>query len=107
MDGMETLEFGEGIADPCVAPLSHLQVDAKFDDAYFTKEKSATRNGTEAEFFKGDKAEKKAFPESKAADQKALDKSILAAVAQVPNLAKYLAATFGLTKGQHAHLMKF
>jgi large subunit ribosomal protein L6e len=95
------------IATSTKVDISSLKVDEKFNDAYFTKEKSATRNGTEAEFFKGDKAEKKAFPESKAADQKALDKDVLAAVAKVPNLAKYLGATFGLSNGQHAHLMKF
>lgn len=85
------------------------QVDAKFNDAYFSKDKSASRNGTEAEFFKasGEKAEKKAFPESKAADQKSVDKIVLAAIAQTPNLNKYLAATFGLTKGQAPHLLKF
>lgn len=83
------------------------QVDEKFNDAYFSKDKSASRAGTEAEFFKGDKAEKKAFPESKAADQKSLDKEILAAVSKTPNLAKYLAATFGLSNGQAPHLMKF
>lgn len=89
--------------------MSVIQVDSKINDAYFSKDKSASRNGTEAEFFKdGDNKEsKKAFPESKAADQKQVDKDVLAAIAKTPNLAKYLGASFGLTKGQFPHLMKF
>ncbi|GAA5822339.1 hypothetical protein JCM11251_006306 [Rhodosporidiobolus azoricus] len=80
---------------------------SKFDDAYFTKEKKASRKGTEGEFFKDGENEKKAFPADKAADQKAVDKAVLAAVASTPNLAKYLAASFGLTRGQYPHLLKF
>lgn len=83
------------------------QVDSKIDDAYFSKDKSASRNGTEGEFFKDGEKEKKAFPESKAADQKQVDKDVLAAIAKTPNLAKYLGASFGLTNGQYPHLMKF
>ncbi|GAA5898292.1 hypothetical protein JCM6882_000122 [Rhodosporidiobolus microsporus] len=79
---------------------------SKFDDAYFTKEKKASRKGTEGEFFK-EGEEKKAFPADKAADQKAVDKAVLAAVASTPNLAKYLGASFGLSKGQFPHLLKF
>ncbi|GAA5898303.1 hypothetical protein JCM6882_000124 [Rhodosporidiobolus microsporus] len=70
---------------------------SKFDDAYFTKEKKASRKGTEGEFFK-EGEEKKAIPADKAADQKAVDKAILAAVAWTLNLAKYLAALFSLGK---------
>lgn len=127
------------------------QLDAKFNDAYFSKDKSSSRSAKEGEFFK-DGEEKKQFPAEKAADQKTVDKAILAAVAQTPNvrpslspcagplavvavveavvrvpstpleprpdlpraspparlqLAKYLGATFGLSKGQFPHLLKF
>ncbi|KAK4051041.1 60S ribosomal protein L6 [Microbotryomycetes sp. JL201] len=95
------------IATSTKVDISGLSVDAKIDDAYFSKDKKASRKGSEGEFFKDGEQEKKAFPESKAADQKQVDKAVLAAVAKVPNLAKYLSATFGLTKGQYPHLMKF
>ncbi|KAK4051680.1 60S ribosomal protein L6 [Microbotryomycetes sp. JL221] len=95
------------IATSTKVDIGSLSVDAKIDDAYFSKDKKASRNGTEGEFFKDGEDAKKAFPESKAADQKQVDKEVLAAVAKVPNLAKYLSATFGLTKGQYPHLLKF
>jgi large subunit ribosomal protein L6e len=80
---------------------------AKFDDAYFTKDKASSRKGTEGEFFdKESKPEKKQLPADRAADQKALDKEIVAAV-KTPVLAKYLAASFGLSKGDFPHLLKF
>ncbi|KWU43510.1 hypothetical protein RHOSPDRAFT_19453 [Rhodotorula sp. JG-1b] len=81
---------------------------AKFDDAYFTKDKASSRKGTEGEFFdKESKPEKKQLPADRAADQKALDKEIVAAVKGTPVLAKYLAASFGLSKGDFPHLLKF
>merc|ERR1711915_12281 len=88
------------IATSTKVDLGSFQLDAKFNDAYFSKEKTAKRSGTEGEFFKDGEKEKKAFPAEKAADQKSVDKAIIAAVAGVPNLSKYLSATFGLTKGQ-------
>ncbi|GAA5993355.1 hypothetical protein JCM5350_005231 [Sporobolomyces pararoseus] len=95
------------IATSTKVDLGSFQLDAKFNDAYFSKEKTAKRSGTEGEFFKDGEKEKKAFPAEKAADQKSVDKAIIAAVAGVPNLSKYLSATFGLTKGQYPHLLKF
>ncbi|GAA6030271.1 hypothetical protein JCM8097_009020 [Rhodosporidiobolus ruineniae] len=94
------------IATSTKVDISSLQLDAKFNDAYFTKEKKGSRKGSEGEFFK-DGEEKKAFPAERAADQKAVDKAVLAAVAATPNLAKYLHASFGLTNGQYPHLLKF
>ncbi|GAA6020783.1 hypothetical protein JCM11491_004648 [Sporobolomyces phaffii] len=95
------------IATSTKVDLASFQLDAKFNDAYFAKEKTAKRSGTEGEFFKDGEKEKKAFPAEKAADQKSVDKAVIAAVAGVPNLSKYLSATFGLTKGQYPHLLKF
>ncbi|GAA5992563.1 hypothetical protein JCM11641_002633 [Rhodosporidiobolus odoratus] len=94
------------IATSTKVDLSGFSLDAKFDDAYFSKEKSSSRNGKEGEFF-GEGKEKKAFPADRAADQKSVDAAVLKAVAATPNLAKYLNATFGLTKGQYPHLLKF
>ncbi|TNY23027.1 60S ribosomal protein L6 [Rhodotorula diobovata] len=96
------------IATSTKVDLSSFQLDAKFDDAYFSKDKSSSRQAKEGDFFKdGESDKKKAFPADKAADQKSVDKAILAAVAQTPNLTKYLGATFGLSKGQFPHLLKF
>ncbi|ORX94405.1 hypothetical protein K493DRAFT_315504 [Basidiobolus meristosporus CBS 931.73] len=86
--------------------LSNVNVDAKFDDAYFKKEKAAKAKGTEEEFF-GEEQKKKVIPESRSADQKSVDKEILAAVSQVPHLRSYLNASFTLRKGQAPHSMKF
>merc|ERR1712072_1637836 len=63
---------------------------AKFDDAYFTKDKASSRKGTEGEFFDKESKPKKKPPADRAADQKALDKEIVAAVKKTPVLAKYL-----------------
>ncbi|ODQ49735.1 hypothetical protein SAICODRAFT_193247 [Saitoella complicata NRRL Y-17804] len=79
---------------------------AKFDEAYFKREKkSASKKGTEAEFF-GEGA-KKQVSESRVADQKAVDKAILEAVNKTSNLKSYLASSFSLNKGDRPHLMKF
>ncbi|GAA5881624.1 hypothetical protein JCM8547_003599 [Rhodosporidiobolus lusitaniae] len=94
------------IATSTKVDVSSVQVEEKINDAYFTKDSKVSRKGKEGEFF-GEGAEKKAFPADKAADQKAVDKAVLAAVASTPNLAKYLAATFGLSKGQFPHLLKY
>ncbi|KAG1344320.1 hypothetical protein G6F62_004521 [Rhizopus arrhizus] len=50
---------------------------------------------------------KAAFPESKAADQKAIDKALLEVVVKTPFLRQYLSSTFGLRKGQFPHDLKF
>jgi large subunit ribosomal protein L6e len=76
-------------------------VDAKFDDAYFKKAAKADKAFLEGE------QKKAAFPESKAADQKVVDKAILDVVAKTPLLRQYLASTFGLNKGQFPHNLKF
>ncbi|ORX46540.1 putative structural constituent of ribosome [Hesseltinella vesiculosa] len=78
------------------------EVDAKFNDAYFKKSKDVK----EKEFL-AKKESKVATSESKVADQKAVDKVILEAVAKTPFLRQYLAAKFSLSKGQFPHNMKF
>jgi large subunit ribosomal protein L6e len=84
-----------------------LQIDPKFDDAYFKRAGTVRTRGTESEFFK--EADKKATEAKagRAGDYKELDKALLAEISKVPNLAKYLASTFALSKGQHPHLLKF
>ncbi|KAI8095119.1 ribosomal protein L6e-domain-containing protein [Gilbertella persicaria] len=81
--------------------VSAIKVDEKINDAYFKKAAKADKAFLEGE------QKKAAFPESKAADQKAVDKAILEVVAKTPFLRQYLASTFGLTKGQFPHNLKF
>ncbi|ORX91838.1 hypothetical protein K493DRAFT_264048 [Basidiobolus meristosporus CBS 931.73] len=94
------------IATSTKVDLSNVKVDEKFDDAYFKKEKTAKASKTEEEFF-DEKQPKKTISESRSADQKSVDKEILAAVSGVPHLRAYLNASFTLRKGQAPHAMKF
>jgi large subunit ribosomal protein L6e len=85
-----------------------LQADAKINDSYFSKsEKKRTRSG-ESEFFEdGKPKEKEAFPESKAADQREVDKVVITALKKTEYLAKYLKASWGLSKGEYPHQLVF
>ncbi|PWZ01599.1 putative 60S large subunit ribosomal protein L6 [Testicularia cyperi] len=95
------------IATSTKLDISDVKVDDKLNDTYFKKEKAAKAKA-EAAFFSESSAEKKAHPESKVADQKALDKSVIAAVKKAgPTMAKYLAASFSLSKGDKPHALKF
>ncbi|KAL6309661.1 60S ribosomal protein L6 [Sparassis latifolia] len=88
--------------------LGDFKVDEKFNDAYFTKPASKGSRSAEAEFFsEGKPKEKEAFPESKSADQKAVDSAVIAAVKKTENLGKYLKSSWGLSKGQFPHKMVF
>ncbi|GAA6048341.1 hypothetical protein JCM3770_000958 [Rhodotorula araucariae] len=82
------------------------RVNQAYAIATSTKVDLSSFQGREGDFVK-DGAEKKAFPAEKAADQKTVDKAILAAIGHTPNLFKYLAATFSLSRGQYPHLLKF
>ena len=85
-----------------------LQLDAKINDSYFTKSEKKRTRSAENEFFEdGKPKEKEAFPESKAADQREVDKAVLAAVKKTEYLAKYLKASWGLSKGEYPHQLVF
>jgi len=87
---------------------SCVQIDEKINDGYFAKATVKGRTSAEEEFFAdGKPKEKEPLAESKAADQKAVDKAIISAIKEEEYLAKYLKATFGLTKGQYPHQLKF
>jgi large subunit ribosomal protein L6e len=84
------------------------QVDEKIDDSYFVKASSKGKSSAEEEFFAdGKPKEKEAYPEAKAADQKTVDSAIIAAVKKTEYLSKYLAASWGLSKGQYPHQLTF
>ncbi|KAJ2797779.1 60S ribosomal protein L6 [Coemansia guatemalensis] len=94
------------IASSTKVDISGVKIDSKFNDEYFKHEKEAKLKGTEEEFF-GKEAQKKEHPAHRLADQKVVDKDIVAAVAKVPYLASYLGSTFSLTKGQAPHKLKY
>ena len=84
------------------------QVDAKINDSYFAKAKANKASSAEEEFFsEGQPKEKEAYPEAKYAEQKVVDKAVLAAIKNTENLGKYLKASFGLSKGQFPHQLAF
>ncbi|KAG1444331.1 hypothetical protein G6F56_010344 [Rhizopus delemar] len=89
------------IATSTKLDLSNVKIDKKFNDAYFKKSAK-----TEKAFLEGEQ-KKAVFPESKAADQKAVDKALLEVVVKTPFLRQYLASTFSLRKGQFPHDLKF
>ncbi|CDS08209.1 hypothetical protein LRAMOSA02157 [Lichtheimia ramosa] len=91
------------IATSTKVDISGVKVDDKINDAYFAK-----KGGKEQkQFLEGEQQKKAALPESKIADQKAVDKALLESIKKTPFLTQYLASTFSLKKGQFPHAMKF
>jgi len=86
--------------------ISGVNVD-KFDDMYFAKEGKKKVKKTEGEFFEGEKEEKKALPQEKKDDQKAVDSQLLTAIEAVSDLKSYLGARFTLSAGMKPHELKF
>ncbi|KAI6372240.1 hypothetical protein MCOR25_003759 [Pyricularia grisea] len=84
---------------------------AKIDEVaapkYFTAEKAKEKAGEEAFFKQGEKPEKKQVNSTRAADQKAIDKALIANIKKVEFLASYLATSFSLRKGDKPHEMKW
>lgn len=79
---------------------------AKFDDAYFKREKIA-KMSVVMEVDEGADAKKGGLTEEKIADQKAVDAVLVPIIEKVPQLSSYLKTKFTLTKGQYPHEMKF
>ncbi|MBW0478012.1 hypothetical protein O181_017727 [Austropuccinia psidii MF-1] len=97
------------IATQTKVDLSGIKVDDKLNDSYFAKEKKTREQIAKAkEFFaENGEREKKKCPDSRIADQKAVDKPLIEAISKTANLTKYLTTTFGLSNGEYPHLMKF
>ena len=74
---------------------------------YFVGEKSKEKASEEAFFKQGEKAQKKEVSSSRVADQKAIDKALLANIKKVDHLASYLASSFSLRKGDKPHEMQW
>jgi len=82
-------------------------VDAsKFDDAYFARVSSDSEEG-EDEFFANDEAKAAVVSDSRKADQKTVDASILKAVDAEPLMKNYLGSKFSLKKHDRPHKMVF
>ncbi|KAF9464461.1 ribosomal protein L6e-domain-containing protein [Collybia nuda] len=96
------------IATSTKLELDGLKVDEKINDSYFAKAPVKGARSAEEEFFEGGKPKaKEALPESRTADQKEIDNAVIAAVKKTENLAKYLKASWGLSKGQYPHQLVF
>ncbi|KAK0730654.1 ribosomal protein L6e-domain-containing protein [Lasiosphaeris hirsuta] len=74
---------------------------------YFTADKTKEKAGEEAFFKQGEKPQKKEISSSRVADQKAVDKALLANIKKVDHLASYLASSFSLRKGDKPHEMQW
>jgi large subunit ribosomal protein L6e len=83
------------------------KIDEISQPKYFTAEKKQQKAGEEAFFKQGEKPQKKEISSSRAADQKAIDKALLANIKKVDMLASYLASSFSLRKGDKPHEMKW
>ncbi len=112
-----------------LAGVDQKKVEEVAQPKYFTAEKAKEKAGEEAFFKQGEKAQvrfrptmrnverftrdadtklqKKEVSSSRAADQKAIDKALLANIKKVDMLASYLASSFSLRKGDKPHEMKW
>ncbi|XP_073011141.1 large ribosomal subunit protein eL6-like [Typha latifolia] len=79
----------------------------KFDDKYFSKEKTKKSKKSEGEFFETEKEETKALPQEKKDDQKAVDTQLIKAIEAVPDMKAYLSARFSLRSGMKPHELVF
>ncbi|KAF8812528.1 hypothetical protein BYT27DRAFT_6425208 [Phlegmacium glaucopus] len=96
------------IATSTKVDLTDIKIDDKLNDTYFAKAVSKGARSAEEEFFEDGKPKaKEPLPESRAADQKAVDNALLSAIKKTDNLSKYLKASWGLSKGQFPHQLVF
>ncbi|KAI0136990.1 ribosomal protein L6e-domain-containing protein, partial [Xylariales sp. AK1849] len=87
--------------------LDSKKIDEIASPKYFTGDKTKDKAGEEAFFKQGEKPQKKEINSSRAADQKAVDKALIANIKKVEFLASYLASSFSLRKGDKPHEMKW
>ncbi|CCH59452.1 hypothetical protein TBLA_0B06280 [Henningerozyma blattae CBS 6284] len=77
----------------------------KFNAQYFAKEKLNKKEKKEAQMFPENTS--KEVKTERVADQKAVDKALLAEIKKTPLLKQYLAASFSLKNGDKPHMLKF
>ena len=110
-----------------LAGIDEAKINEIAQPKYFTAEKSKEKAGEEAFFKQGEKPQvrphtfeledgahnadivmqKKEVSSSRVADQKAIDKALIANIKKVEFLASYLASSFTLRKGDKPHEMKW
>ncbi|KAG5997447.1 hypothetical protein E4U43_002629, partial [Claviceps pusilla] len=88
-----------------VSGLDTQKIEEVAQPKYFTAEKAKEKAGEDAFFKQGEKPEKKQISSSRAADQKAIDKALIANIKKVDMLASYLGSSFSLRKGDKPHEM--
>lgn len=88
-----------------LAGLDQKKIDEIAAPEYFGRDKSKDKTREEAFFKQGEKPEKKEISSSRVADQKAVDKALIANIKKVDMMASYLASSFSLRKGQKPHEM--
>ncbi|EGC36210.1 hypothetical protein DICPUDRAFT_97654 [Dictyostelium purpureum] len=95
------------IATSTKVDVSGVKVAESINDAYFNVEKKSTKKSEDAFFKDEKKVEKKKIADSRVADQKSVDASILAALKKDKTLTIYLKTKFFLKKGEYPHQLKF
>ncbi|TDZ12765.1 60S ribosomal protein L6-B [Colletotrichum sidae] len=88
-----------------VSAIDEKKIEEISQPKYFTADKAKAKAGEEAFFKQGEKPQKKEINSSRAADQKAVDKALIASIKKVDMLASYLASSFSLRKGDKPHEM--
>ncbi|KAJ6782008.1 hypothetical protein PWT90_10032 [Aphanocladium album] len=108
-----------------ISGLDQKKVDEIAQPKYFTAEKAKEKAGADAFFKQGEKPQrdlwqfysaettlanairlqKKQISSSRAADQKAIDKALIASIKKVEMLPSYLASSFSLRQGDKPHEM--
>lgn len=90
-----------------VSGLDEKKVEEISQPKYFTADKVKQKAGEEAFFKQGEKAQKKELSSTRSADQKAIDKALIASIKKVDLLPSYLASSFSLRKGDKPHEMQW
>ncbi|PBP17249.1 60S ribosomal protein L6 [Diplocarpon rosae] len=81
------------------------KIEEASDPKYFAAAKGEKKSGEEKFFAQGEKPEPKKPSTSRAADQKAIDKALLATIKKEAMLSAYLGSSFSLRKGDRPHEM--
>ncbi|CDZ98369.1 Histone acetyltransferase SAGA, TRRAP/TRA1 component, PI-3 kinase superfamily [Phaffia rhodozyma] len=95
------------IATSTKVDISGVKVSENVNDAYFVKAKAAKSADKEGEFFQEKKKGGEGLSAERKEEQKSIDAAIIASVKKTEHLAKYLKASFGLSKGDRPHALKF
>ena len=90
-----------------VSGLDQKKISEIAESKYFSRDKASDKATEDAFFKQGEKPQKKEINSSRAADQKAVDKALIANIKKVDLLASYLSSSFSLRKGDKPHEMKW